>query len=73
MSQNEKLNFDLIQGMLSPSITIYKELVQNQFVELGFDPKKFWIDNALITTYDYIRMCSHNNLAITSGVSPSTR
>lgn len=68
MSQKEKKLYERIQPLLSPTVTIYRELVENQSIELGIDTKKFWIDNALIKTYDYIRMFSHNQ-----GVSPSTR
>jgi len=70
MSQNEKQKFAQVQGYLSPSVTIYRELISNQSNELGLDPKKFWIDNALISTYDYIRMLDYIHL---KGVQPSTR
>lgn len=72
MSQFGKHISNRIQPQLEPSISIYKDVVQNQLVELGVDPKKFWIDNALITTYHYIRMFDHN-VTTTQGVSPSTR
>jgi hypothetical protein len=68
MSQNEKNISVRMQPLMSPSVTIYKELIHNQSIELGFDTKNFWIDNALIKTYDYIRMFSHNR-----GVLPSSR
>lgn len=72
MSQYGKHISNEIQPVLSPSVTIYKEAVQNQLTELGIDSKKFWIDNALITTYHYIRMFDLN-VTTTQGVSPSTR
>lgn len=68
MSQNEKNILVRIEPMMSPTVTVYKELIHNQSIELGIDTKKFWIDNALIKTYDYIRMFSHNR-----GVLPSSR
>jgi hypothetical protein len=72
MSHNEKHISNEIQKLLSPSISIYKEVVQNQLTELSLDPKQFWIDNALITTYHYIRMFDRD-VTTTKGVSPSTR
>lgn len=68
MSQNENKILVRMQPMMSPTVTIYRELIHNQSIELGIDTKKFWIDNALIKTYDYIRMFSHNR-----GVLPSSR
>lgn len=68
MSQNEKNILVRMEPLMSPTVTIYKELIHNQSIELGIDTKKFWIDNALIKTYDYIRMFSHNR-----GVLPSSR
>ncbi len=72
MSHYEKKISEEIQEVLAPSVSIYKEVVQNQLTELGLDPKQFWIDNALITTYHYIRMFDLN-VTTTQGVSPSTR
>lgn len=72
MSHNEKHISNEIQKLLSPSISIYKEVIQNQLTELSLDPKQFWIDNALITTYHYIRMFDRD-VTTTKGVSPSTR
>lgn len=72
MSRNETKKLELIQSELTPAITVYKDIIQNQSIELGFDPKKFWIDNALIKTYDYIEMIDHN-LILKRGVQPSTR
>ena len=72
MSHNEKQNFKKIQEFLTLSVTHYPEIIHNQSIELAFDPKKFWIDNALIKTYDYIRMLD-SNLSLKRGVSPSTR
>lgn len=68
MSQSENKISVRMQPMMSPTVTIYRELIHNQSIELGIDTKKFWIDNALIRTYDYIRMFSHN-----TGVLPSSR
>lgn len=74
MSQNEKRKISeqssQVQEFLSPSATIYRELINNQSIELGIDTKKFWIDNALINTYDYIRMLDNVHYR---GVQPSTR
>lgn len=70
MSQNEKPTTEEVLSMVDPSVTIYTEVIQNQQRELDFQPTQFWIDNPLITTYDYIRMFDHN---LSKGVSPSTR
>jgi hypothetical protein len=69
MSHKEKQILVEMQQVLKPTLTIYTELIHNQCTELGLDPKKFWIDNALIRTYDYIRMSQ----ILTSGVLPSSR
>ena len=69
MSHNENNILAKMQPVLTPSLTIYTELIHNQSTELGLDPKKFWIDNALIKTYDYIRMSQ----ILTGGVLPSSR
>ncbi len=70
MSHYEKPTLQEVLSLLDPSITIYTEVIQNQQRELDLNPTKFWIDNPLITTYDYIRMFDHN---LSKGVSPSTR
>lgn len=70
-SEKKKPTFSEVRNLLSPSATIYTEIIQNQRQELDLNPTQFWIDNPLITTYDYIRMFDHN--LVPKGVLPSTR